>query len=400
MAVLIGRITRTGQGAPGLRVAGYEEVQIGDDEGNHPCTLGNPIIALVGEDVTDPNGAFRITYTPYEDPDACGFRAVVRIGVYEGAAIIWQSPNRFAAPSVRFDHDILPAPPPPDPGASARIAGILTRCGRPAAGLRVAAFEEIRTGEPYQGHPCVLGSTVVSNLGSDIVAADGSFEIRYTPVELLEDLCRVEANVRVQAFDGSLSVWRSPARPFKPTLRFDHELYPGCTAGSTLIRVVDEAGHRVAGAEVFVRGELRGRTDNLGQLYVPDITTGSQLAARLRLLENPTDREGHNFGSDRNWNYHVYITSVLLSHDPSGNVPSFQMAAVTDPTAVQDMVIRRRNVLFGFNILVSVEWDATTAELAYIRDRFLETSELLFNGTDGQFLIERLEVRDSRSQWD
>jgi hypothetical protein len=399
MAILIGKITRTGQGAAGLRVAGYEEVRIGDDEGDKPCRMSHPIITYVGDDVTDPDGTFRITYTPYEDPGACAFSSVVRVRVFDGAAVVWQSPNRRTAPSVRFDHDLLPAPPPPDPGASARITGKLTRCGQPAVGYRILAFEETRTGYPYQHHPCVAGSTVVHEVGNAIVAPDGSFDIRYTPVEGAEDACSFQASVRIQAFDGALAVWRSSTRPFKPTVRFDHELYPDCTGGSTLIRVVDEVGRRVAGAEVFVQGAPSGRTDSVGQLFVSG-AAGARLSARLRVLENPTERGRHAFGSDQNWNYRVYITSVGLSHDPNGDTPRFQIPSITDPTAVQDLVLQRRNVLIGFNLLVSIEWDATDAEEAYIRDRFLETSELLFNGTDGQFLIERLEVRDSRGAWD
>ena len=83
----------------------------------------------------------------------------------------------------------------------------------------------------------------------------------------------------IQAFDGSLSVWRSPTRPLKRLVRLDRELYPGCDPGSTLIRVVNEAGQRIAGAEVFVKGELRGRTDSLGQLFVPGVASGDQLVA-------------------------------------------------------------------------------------------------------------------------
>src|SRR5262249_55990585 len=92
--------------------------------------------------------------------------------------------------------------------------------------------------------------------------------------------------------------------------------------------------------------------------------------------------------------------SVPLWHDANGDHPMFQTSVVADPGAVQDLVIQRRNVVFGFNVLASVEWDATVDELTYIRDRFLETSELIFNGTDGQFLIERVEVHGSRFYWD
>ena len=262
--------------------------------------MSHPIVNLVGDDGTDSSGEFRITYTPYGEPeDACGSSSRVRVRVYDGAAILWQSPNRPGAASVRFDHDLLPSPPAPDPDATSRIVGTLTRCGRPAAGHLVMAFEETRTGEPYQGHPCVLGFAVVHNVGSAIVGDDGSFQIR-VPCRWSQSRMRADSRrtCESQAFDGSLSVWRSSTRPFKPLVRFDRELYPGCDPGSTLIRVVNEAGQRIAGAEVFVKGELRGRTDSLGQFFVPGVASGDQLVARLQ-APRELDRPGCARGRQR-----------------------------------------------------------------------------------------------------
>ena len=400
MATLHGQIRRAGQGVPGLRVVGYEEIQIGYEvDDTPPCQLGPPSVEYVGDDLTDDTGRFRIEYTPREDPDECGFRAVVRVRVFEGATALWQSPNKIAAASVRFDFDI-PAPPPPlDPEGEARVFGVLTRCGQPATGYRIVAFEEVRHGYPYLHHPCVEASPVVRNLGTVVVAPDGSFEIRYTPTEPDEGACSFAQTVQVQAFEGTTPVWRSAALPYRKALKFDHELYPGCQSGSTMVRVLDELGRRREGAEVFVNGELRGLTDSLGQLFVPSIAAGDALTARVRLRENPTDRQAHAAGSDRNWNYRVYITSLSLTYDANGDHPAFQPFIVGDPTVVQDLIVRRRNVLFGFNLVASVEWDATASEMVYFRDRLLETSELIFNGTDGQFLIEQFSIADNRTRW-
>ena len=185
MATLHGQIRRAGQGVPGLRVVGYEEIQIGYEvDDTPPCQLGPPSVEYIGDDLTDDTGRFRIEYTPREDPDECGFRAVVRVRVFEGATALWQSPNKIAAASVRFDFDI-PAPPPPlDPEGEARVFGVLTRCGQPATGYRIVAFEEVRHGYPYLHHPCVEASPVVRNLGTVVVAPDGSFEIDTHPPSL------------------------------------------------------------------------------------------------------------------------------------------------------------------------------------------------------------------------
>ena len=95
---------------------------------------------------------------------------------------------------------------------------------------------------------------------------------------------------------------------------------------------------------MFVNGELRGLTDSLGQLFVPSIAAGDALTARVRLRENPTDRQAHAAGSDRNWNYRVYITSLSLTYDANGDHPAFQPFIVGDPSTVQDLIVRRRNV--------------------------------------------------------
>jgi hypothetical protein len=362
--------------------------------------MGQPSNLLVGTATTDPNGDFRILYTPRERPDfACAFNATVRVVVLDGNAVVWQSPKRQRIPTVRFDHDILPAPPPPDPGADSRLLGTITRCGRPTTGFRVVGIEETQIGFPLPPRPCVLSSPVRRPLGTAVIDAQGKFEIRYRAAEEPEDACRFIANVRVEVYEVDVLVWRSPAVAESATVRFDHELYPGCQSGSTLVRVTSETGARIPGAQVFVNGDLKGTTDGVGQLFAANVAAGAKIVARQRLLEQKTDRGAHSSDSTQNWSYRVYATSLRLTHDASGNNPMFTPLVVADPSATQTVVVSRGNIVIGYNVLVSLEWDATIGELTFILDRMREFSELMFNGTDGQFLVEAVSVIDNGRSW-
>jgi hypothetical protein len=405
MAVVVGTIRSGGQGVAGLLVKAVEETRIGFDlEDGKPCTFSAPVRRQIGEATTDAGGHFSISYTASEHPEeACGFTARVSVTVFDGATLVWQSPKKSRGATTRFDHDILPPPPPPpDGGSRAQVVGTVTRCRRPAVGYRVVAYETVKVGIPVPPKPCRMSLPRTRHIGTATVDSKGKFAIAYapTPEPGDEDVCAFSATVQVRVFDGAVEVWRSDDRAVSPVLRFDRELYPECPRNSTLVRVVNERGQRVAGAEVFADGVLRGVTDHVGQLFVSGLKTGSVLVARLRVLEQQTSRKGHNADSTKHWNYRVYITSATLTHDAAGSNPKFDMLQVADPGSTQDLVVRRRNTLIGFNLVVSVEWDATTAQMLFFRDRMLEFSELLFNGTDGQFLIERVSITDNRTSWD
>lgn len=400
MARVAGSIRSAGDGVPNLRVVAFEEVRIGSEVEDKPCRLSHPQIRQLGQKTTDSAGEFSITYTPTsEPPDACSFKAIVRISVFDGNTLVWHSPKRPVTPVVRFDHDLQPEPEPqPDP--TARIDGLITSCGRPATGFRVTAFEQVRVGFPTDLKPCQVSLPSIRSIGSVLVEADGVFHIDYTPTVEPSDSCSFSATVQVNVFDVATLVWHSPEKPAATSTRFDHELYPQCQPGSTLVRVVTDLGQRARLAEVFVNGELRGVTDDVGQVQVADVGVGDRLAARLRLVEKKTERADHDDDSDQNWSYRVYVTSVTLVHDENGNNPVFEEFIVADPAAVQELVIRRTNALVGFNFVVSVEWESTEDDMLNFRDRLLEFSELLFNATDGQFLIERFSLGDKGLSWD
>ena len=132
MAALIGRITRTGQGAAGLRILGYEEVRIRRGKEHRPCQMSHPIVNLVGDDGTDSSREFRITYTPYGEPeDACRYSSRVRVRVYDAPRSCGRARTGPARPacgstttSCRRLRHLTPMPPRASSARSRAAAGL------------------------------------------------------------------------------------------------------------------------------------------------------------------------------------------------------------------------------------------------------------------------------------
>lgn len=282
---------------------------------------------------------------------------------------------------------------------SNRITGRITRCGRPAVGARVEGVGILTVGIEDLRKPCAK-STRTRRLGSTTVGADGTYTISYEPSPPNEGFCAYSARVRIDVFDGRTLVWRSPEQTERPSLRLDRELHPDCSPGQTGIVVIDSSGSRVAGAEVFHNGAFVGRTDANGAMSVASVAAGDRLVARRLLNEHATDRGGHAQGSTRNWSHRTYGTSLRVLDDGQGDNVDLRQTVVTDPTAIQRIQLSSLQSLIGFNLLVSIEWDATAQEIRRYTDRLLEMSELLYNATDGQFLVERVTVVDNRRSWD
>lgn len=280
-----------------------------------------------------------------------------------------------------------------------RIIGRLTRCGRPAAGLVVEATGILSIGIETDFKPCLRG-TSTRNLGSAVTAADGTYSISYPPAPPDVGFCSYSARVRVTVFDSRVAVWRSPEQIERESVRFDRELYPECSGGRSAVLVIDSTRRPTANAEVFRNGRLVGRTNAQGTLAVASLAVGDRLVARRLLNEHSTDRDGHAEGSTGDWSHRSYSTSLRILHDANGDQVELRQFVVADPTAVQRLQLSALSTLIGFNLLVSIEWDATATDIRRYTDRILEMSELLYNATDGQFLVERVTVVDNRRHWD
>jgi len=169
---------------------------------------------------------------------------------------------------------------------------------------------------------------------------------------------------------------------------------PDAGGRSSRVRVTDESGANVEGAEVFVNGQSRGMTGRDGTLRLPQFMSGDRLIAKKLITENATPRAGHRTGSTQNWNYRVYLTTMPVNND--GSLSPF---VVSDPTATQELRLNRSNPLFGMHAVVSAEWDASEAELRNIQNEISNASQELYNATDGQFFFEQVEIFDRSQEW-
>jgi hypothetical protein len=169
---------------------------------------------------------------------------------------------------------------------------------------------------------------------------------------------------------------------------------------NTSVVVVDSAGAPVAGAEVFLakkneaaKATLQGSTDAAGGfVFSPGLSSGDQLFARRRVYEHPSYRPDHGPGAG--WVEHVYQTSRVVND--GGSVIDL---TVTNPIGTQTLTVSPGNVLIGWHLVVSLDWDASEDEFGQLRTRFVDASDYLYNLTDGQFFIEQVEIADDAQLW-
>jgi hypothetical protein len=301
---------------------------------------------------------------------------------------------------LRFDADLTEIAQAGERAAAGEqhvVSGRVTRCGQPVSGRRVVAFLDLTLGIETDWRPCLRTSST-RQLGTASTDADGAYLITYAAPPGPEAFCAYSAAVRVDVYEGTTRVAHTTARTAHASVRVDVELFPGCTAGSTPIVVLDGSNQRVRGAEVFVNGSLAGTTDTQGALAVPTLAVNDVLVARKLVQEHESGRGEHSTGG-ADWSHRTYITSLQVRHDASGDNVELRQNRVTDPSATQELRLSTRNTLVGFNLVCSIEWDATSDDGRRYTDRLTEMSELMFNATDGQFLVERLAVYDSGRGW-
>lgn len=154
------------------------------------------------------------------------------------------------------------------------------------------------------------------------------------------------------------------------------------------VQVLDEAGNPIAGAEVWQNGVLVGTSAANGLLELP-VMMGDRLVARKLVKIVPSIRSRHNQDAASNWAYHLYITSLAI---PAAGEPA--PAIVTDPLVTQTLTLRKDNTLIGFNMVVSVEWDANAEYLENLRQGFELASAALYDASNGQMLFERVTIFD------
>ncbi len=148
------------------------------------------------------------------------------------------------------------------------------------------------------------------------------------------------------------------------------------------IKVVSADGAPVPEAEVYyqwveadqTKTTLIDQTDEAGELPIAELSFPSQWYAQVIEAERPSPKH--------EWAYKKYA-----------------MSAVQVASGQGELVLTLDKKLVGFNVLVSVEWDADPEYIAQLKKGFAQASEFLYKATNGQVFFEQVTIHDNGSDW-
>jgi hypothetical protein len=197
--------------------------------------------------------------------------------------------------------------------------------------------------------------------------------------------------VRIEAYEG----FTRPG-PYQRTFGTG-QTFPFRVEADWFAKVVDPAGTPVPGARVFSGGQpitaaddTPQTTDHAGLVRLDPLPTGQPLVALSPVLfEQPTARGAH-----AGWAYRVHTTSLAWS-----NQGDLQTHTVTGP-GEQRLVLHPSHPLILFNLVVSLEWAATDAELQQIERAMQSASAYLYDVTDGQMAFQQVAIYDNAQHWE
>ncbi len=164
---------------------------------------------------------------------------------------------------------------------------------------------------------------------------------------------------------------------------------PFRVAAPQFVRVIDQRGTPVGGAEVYHNGQLIGSTNQAGLLNPGPLTVGDSLVALIQQDEGATFRGEHD-----GWAYRIYLTNINV--DEVGNTQSF---TVSQTFGEQLLRVLPENTLVLFNLLVSIEWDATDNYLQDVALAMDEAADFLYDVTDGQMTFGQVAIYDNAQHW-
>lgn len=161
------------------------------------------------------------------------------------------------------------------------------------------------------------------------------------------------------------------------------------------VLVLDELGQAVAGACIYRNGLPTVSTDDTGVAAPPIMSSGDALAAIYPIAEQLTPRQEHATEDPEgaNWAYRVTLTNLDIS-----GVGDVHPYVVSQP-GQQRLVVRNNNPLVLYNLVISVEWDATPEYLEQLTRALRSASDYLYDVSDGQMAFGRVAIYDNGSHW-
>lgn len=160
------------------------------------------------------------------------------------------------------------------------------------------------------------------------------------------------------------------------------------------VRVRDATGVLVPGALIYRNGQLVGAADDEGLFLFDELRAGDKLVALQRIYEQPTSRDAHDENGSGDFAYRIYLTSLPISD--TGELNPYLVPA---SGGQYTLYIDSRRTLILFNLVISLEWDATTAYLSQVVNAARSASNYLFDLTDGQMAFGKVSIYDQGVNW-
>jgi hypothetical protein len=151
---------------------------------------------------------------------------------------------------------------------------------------------------------------------------------------------------------------------------------------ATLLTVRNAQNATVSGAAVYKNCIYQGTTNASGQLSLTNVVAGDHLQVRKQVFTGPTSKGQHG-----GWAYHVWQTNIAQNDDGSQSD-----SVIANPANPQTVLISSANAQIGFNIVASVQYNATTANLQDIAGGLSKASEYLFDVSDGKMFFEQVTI--------
>lgn len=153
------------------------------------------------------------------------------------------------------------------------------------------------------------------------------------------------------------------------------------------VLVLDEDGQAAAGACIYQNGQLAGTTDEMGIFVPASLSTGDHFVALKPVAEQAS-------APGAPWAYRIALTSLSIGAD--GVVSGHTVVA----PGRQRLNLHVHTPLVYYNLIVSIQWNATPDYVQEMAAAIRSASHYLFDASDGQMVLGQVEVFDDGVMWE
>lgn len=136
------------------------------------------------------------------------------------------------------------------------------------------------------------------------------------------------------------------------------------------------------------------KTDNKGLLHLPTsfYEPGSPFLIRTKVHTEPAVKEGHEIVDDKI--YDIYVDNLHI--DKNGKIHSANLENNINDTTYTYL----EHSWVGFNIIISIEWQATDSYVDDLKAALLNGDKYLYDVTNGHACLQKVAIVDHRALWD